>query len=121
MWFLGCAAREDMEKRGLKKGRHYQLIRAVPVNLMAFINNVPTIVTNVLGLLGHRLQLVCKFGLLLEGHLDTELQEEGLLCLEAVEVRTEYRVLLATDQADAMEECIIFVTPGFSVHEITDE
>ncbi|KAJ1104083.1 hypothetical protein NDU88_001498, partial [Pleurodeles waltl] len=100
---------------------HSRTIRAAPNDPMAFTKAVFTIVAYVLVPLGHRLQLPCKFMFCQQGHLVTEPQEEALLCLEAIEVRAKYRVLLATDQAGAMWAGPMFVTPGISVWEVIDE
>ncbi|KAJ1098039.1 hypothetical protein NDU88_003155 [Pleurodeles waltl] len=95
-----------------------QLMGAEHVDLLAFTKAILTIIANSPGLLGHSLQLSHKVVFYREGHLDIE---EALLCLEAINVRFEYRVLIATDKLDTMWVCIIFVTPGFSVQEVTDE
>ncbi|KAJ1182440.1 hypothetical protein NDU88_007630 [Pleurodeles waltl] len=96
-------------------------IRVAPINLMAFTNTVLTIVANIPGLLGLKVQIPREYGFCQEGHFDTAPQEKGLLCLKAVKLWPEYMVLLATDQTDTMWAYIIFLTPGLNIREITDE
>ncbi|KAJ1089809.1 hypothetical protein NDU88_002953 [Pleurodeles waltl] len=95
-------------------------MRASPVDVMGFTKAVLTIVANAPGLLGRRVQLPHIFVFRWQGHLDAEPQEEALLCLEAVEVRSEYGVLLAAHQVDAMWTCIILIIFGFSVFYVID-